>query len=147
VPFWQPITAGAGQVLRLGKVDSGCRTYVALRGGLDVPSYLGSRSTFALGGFGGHAGRALRAGDCLPLASEAAGAGTTVSAPAPLPCELVPAYGSHWNIGVLYGPHGAPDFFTAEAMDEFFRADWRVHHNSNRLGVCCAWLFNANRSL
>ncbi|WMR33049.1 carboxyltransferase domain-containing protein, partial [Metapseudomonas otitidis] len=42
---------------------------------------------------------------------------------------------STWDIGVLYGPHGAPDFFTAEAIEAFFAAEWEVHYNSNRLGV------------
>ncbi|MGE8636961.1 MAG: carboxyltransferase domain-containing protein, partial [Achromobacter piechaudii] len=49
--------------------------------------------------------------------------------------ELIPAYGNTWEIGVLYGPHGAPDFFQPEAIETFFAADWEVHYNSNRLGV------------
>ena len=55
--------------------------------------------------------------------------------PQAAPPELVPAYGDTWRIGVLYGPHGAPDFFKPEAIDAFFAADWEVHYNSNRLGV------------
>ena len=47
----------------------------------------------------------------------------------------MPVYGDLWNIGVLYGPHGAPDFFTKESIDTFFAAEWQVHYNSNRLGV------------
>ncbi|WP_338404989.1 biotin carboxylase N-terminal domain-containing protein, partial [Achromobacter xylosoxidans] len=67
VPMWQPVTVRSGQVLATGRALSGCRTYLAVRNGLDVPVYLGSRSTFALGQFGGHAGRTLRVGDMLPL--------------------------------------------------------------------------------
>ena len=48
---------------------------------------------------------------------------------------MIPAYGNTWEIGVLYGPHGAPDFFRPEAIEAFFAADWEVHYNSNRLGV------------
>ena len=56
-------------MLRLGAcAGPGARAYLAVRGGIDVPEYLGSRSTFILGRFGGHAGRALRAGDMLQLA-------------------------------------------------------------------------------
>jgi urea carboxylase len=40
-----------------------------------------------------------------------------------------------WDLGVLYGPHGAPDFFTAEDIDTFFSAEWKVHYNSNRTGI------------
>src|SRR5205085_7459173 len=100
-------------------------------GGIDVPDYLESRSTFILGGFGGHAGRVLRAGDVvqiadhdglLPLARKA-------------PVGLIPQYSKEWEIGVLYGPHGAPDFFTAADIEVFFATDWKVHYNSDRTGV------------
>ncbi|MCJ9711847.1 5-oxoprolinase/urea amidolyase family protein, partial [Bordetella hinzii] len=138
VAMWQPITVKSGQVLATGRVQNGCRLYLAVREGLDVPVYLGSRSTFALGQFGGHAGRVLRMGDMLPLGRPelpASLAPHATLAPAAAPAALIPAYGQHWEIGVLYGPHGAPDFFTPEAMDSFFAADWEVHYNSNRLGV------------
>ena len=67
----------AGGVLTLGSsTGPGLRTYVAVRGGIDVPSYLGSASTFTLGGFGGHGGRALLAGDVLrPGTSDTDGRG------------------------------------------------------------------------
>ncbi|HGY5821681.1 TPA: biotin carboxylase N-terminal domain-containing protein, partial [Serratia marcescens] len=54
VAYWRPIAVRAGQVLTLGRATHGCRTYLAVRNGFDVPVYLGSRSTFALGQFGGH---------------------------------------------------------------------------------------------
>lgn len=140
VAFHQSVAVKAGQTLVVGKVSQGCRTYVAVRGGLDMPFYLGSRATFALGQFGGHAGRPLRVGDVLPLAADIAGVAHT----APLPAELTPGFGEFpssgtecavWEIGVLYGPHGAPDFFTRESIEQFFATEWQVHYNSNRLGV------------
>ncbi|MGI4858933.1 MAG: carboxyltransferase domain-containing protein, partial [Janthinobacterium lividum] len=143
---------------------------------------LGSRATFALGQFGGHAGRTLRARDLLTIApstlDEASRTGAATSAdggaqtpavmdaasaallsaarlstatppPAPpavmptpavcapvaLPHAMIPAYGREWDIGVLYGPHGAPDFFTPASIDLFFATAWEVHYNSNRLGI------------
>ncbi len=138
LPFWTPIHVKAGQVLRLGRAESGCRTYIAIRNGLDVPDYLGSKSTFVLGQFGGHAGRTLRVGDVLPVSRPGSPACTTPAPaldPVPVPASLIPAYGKHWDIAVLYGPHGAPDFFKSGAMETFFGSDYRVHHNSNRLGV------------
>ncbi|MFV3073722.1 urea carboxylase [Niveispirillum fermenti] len=138
LPLWRPIAVRAGQVLRLGRAESGCRTYIAIRNGLDVPDYLGSKSTFVLGQFGGHAGRTLRVGDVLPVSRPGVPACTTpapVHDPAPAPAALIPLYGRHWDIAVLYGPHGAPDFFQPAAMETFFGSDYRVHHNSNRLGV------------
>ncbi|MFI8745439.1 urea carboxylase [Pseudomonas sp. NPDC077186] len=138
VSYWQPIEVKAGQVLKLDRAVSGCRTYLAVRNGLDVPLYLGSRSTFALGQFGGHAGRTLRTADMLAISQPELPACTTPAPVAPPQAahpSLIPSYGSTWNIGVLYGPHGAPDFFTTEAIEEFFAAEWEVHYNSNRLGV------------
>ncbi|MDD0972538.1 urea carboxylase [Pseudomonas fontis] len=138
LPYWAPISVKTGQVLKLGRAVSGCRSYLAVRNGLDVPVYLGSRSTFALGQFGGHAGRTLRTADMLAISQPALAACTTpapVSQPQALDDSLIPQYGQTWRIGVLYGPHGAPDFFTQEAIDEFFAAEWEVHYNSNRLGV------------
>ncbi|MCY0385999.1 urea carboxylase [Robbsia sp. Bb-Pol-6] len=141
--FWTPLPVRAGQTLRLGKTTNGCRTYLAVRHGFDLPLYLGSRATFALGQFGGHAGRTLRARDLLTVApSTLASADAPASMPTPavcvpaaLPHAMIPAYGREWDIGVLYGPHGAPDFFTPASIDLFFSTAWEVHYNSNRLGI------------
>ncbi len=129
--LWQSHPVKAGSVLKLGAVQgAGARTYLALRGGLDVPLYLGSRATFTLGQFGGHAGRTLRVGDMLHMGSDVAGE----VLPA-LPASIVPDYQNHWDIAVLYGPHGAPDFFTDADVQMFFGTDWQVHYNSSRTGV------------
>lgn len=131
VPPWQGFAVKAGQVLKLGSVTgAGARTYLAVQGGFDVPAYLGSQATFVLGGFGGHAGRTLRAGDWLPVTNT-----QDTGKLAALPAAARPVYVNAWTIGALYGPHGAPDFFTRDAIDEFFAAPWEVHYNSNRLGV------------
>jgi len=138
VEYWRPICVEAGQTLRIGTAISGCRTYLAVRNGIDVPLYLGSRSTFALGRFGGHAGRVLRTADLLFISQPDLPACTTpapVDAPRAAAADLVPCYRTVWDIGVLYGPHGAPDYFTAESIEAFFSAVWEVHYNSNRLGV------------
>ena len=131
-PLWQAFEVRAGSLLRLAAAsDTGSRTYVAIRGGIDVPEYLGSRATFILGRFGGHAGRVLRTGDMLRWQNVET---STSSAPA-LPDELRPAYSNEWQIGVLYGPHGAPDFFTDQDIDAIFSSSWKVHYNSDRTGV------------
>ena len=130
VPFWVPFEVPAGGILRIGAVENGgCRAYLAVRGGFDVPTYLGSRATFTLGKFGGHGGRALIQGDVLHLGSE------TSSEPRDLPPGIHPAIGHDWELGVLYGPHGAPDFFTEADIAAFFAASWEVHYNSSRTGI------------
>jgi urea carboxylase len=131
IALWRAHRVSAGSVLRLGRVEgAGLRTYLAVSGGFDVPDYLGAKATFTLGRFGGHAGRTLRAGDVLPLSD-----GDARQPTGRLPESLIPRYSTRWEIGVLYGPHGAPDFFTAEDIDTFFATDWEVHYNSSRTGV------------
>jgi urea carboxylase len=131
VPMWQAIDVPAGATLAVGRCECGVRLALAVQGGFDVPLYLGSRSTFTLGQFGGHAGRHLRTGDVLHLTKSDQAAPPSVWAE---PVEA-PAYNHHWDINVLYGPHGAPDFFTPEDITMFFGTDWKIHHNSSRTGV------------
>jgi urea carboxylase len=122
------INVDAGQTLVLGRASGGgMRGYVLFAGGLDIAPYLGSRSTFELGQFGGHAARRLLAGDTLHLAGE--------DTDAALPSVTLPPLSTDWTLRVLYGPHGAPDFFTDEDIDTFVAAEWQVHYNSNRTGV------------
>ncbi|MGE0029432.1 MAG: 5-oxoprolinase/urea amidolyase family protein, partial [Thermoleophilia bacterium] len=129
VPGWEPFDVPRGATLRLGAVTGpGARAYLAVGGGWDVPEYLGSAATFTLGGFGGHGGRALRAGDVLRLRPDP-------GAPAARPAGAVPEIASSWELTVRYGPHAAPDFFTEEYVDAFLAAEWTVHHNSDRTGV------------
>ncbi|MDD5200789.1 MAG: urea carboxylase [Terrimicrobiaceae bacterium] len=132
VPYWTPIDIARGQTLRIGSVSGpGIRAFLAFAGGLDVPDYLGSKATFALGGFGGHGGRILRAGDVLRLTPVADRKAHAPVEPAALGYQLH----SEWELGVLYGPHGAPDFFTPGDIDMLFAIAWEVHYNSNRTGV------------
>lgn len=142
VRMYEPIQVKRGDKLAIGKLISGCRSYLAIRGGIDVTTYLGSRSTFALGKLGGYNGRVLKVGDVLFLGQPGLPACTLpapVSAPHAAPKTLVPAFApadtKTWEVGVTCGPHGAPDFFKSEYVTEFFTSKWKVHYNSNRFGV------------
>ncbi|KPY47632.1 Urea amidolyase-related protein [Pseudomonas syringae pv. rhaphiolepidis] len=121
----------AGSTLALGTIaGAGVRSYLCVRGGLDVPDYLGSKSTFTLGQFGGHGGRALRAGDVLhiaPLVDRSAGQRIADDALEALPDIR--------RIRIIYGPHAAPEYFTEAYIETFFATDWEVHFNSSRTGV------------
>jgi len=132
LPYWKPVPVKAGQVLEVGgTLESGNRCYLAVRNGFDVPEYLGSCSTFSLGKFGGHAAGVLRTGDVLRISPSGA---------SDAPCDqvpevLLPELTRTWTIGVLYGPHGAPDFFTPADIETLFASDYEVHFNSARTGV------------
>lgn len=130
-PMDTALFIAAGSTLSLGTVGgAGARSYLCLRGGLQLPDYLGSKSTFTLGQFGGHGGRALRAGDVLHLAPL-----TDASHGASLPAELRTELPAVRQIRVIYGPHGAPEYFTPAYIETFFATDWEVHFNSSRTGV------------
>lgn len=129
---WQVFTVDAGQVLQIGRITgAGARAYLCVRGGIECPDYLGSKSTFTLGQFGGHNGRALRVGDVLHLQ---AGEMSDLLA-TQLPAALVPTIEDTFTLRVIYGPHGAPDFFTNDDIASFFEHEWEVHYNSSRTGV------------
>ncbi len=67
LPPYHPALLPAGATLHCNREIRGCRSYVAIAGGVDVPTVFGSRSTYVRASFGGCSGRALRAGDVLPL--------------------------------------------------------------------------------
>jgi urea carboxylase len=126
----RPTAVLPGQVLDLGPARGpGLRLYLAVRGGLDVPLVLGSRATFLLGKFGGLAGRALRAGDLLPIRPD-----ENTVAPVDVAAEL-PALTSEWELRVVPGPHGAPEHLTEAGAAALFEAEWRIDHRSDRTGV------------
>ena len=128
VPHNEAFEVLAGQTLSIGAIKgAGQRTYLAVAGGLDAPVVLGSRATFGLGQFGGNATGTLRAGHVLRLAR----AEQAPVKPAGAPAELT----REWQVGVLYGPHGAPDFFLEEDIETLFSAAYEVHYNSARTGV------------
>ena len=138
VSYWQPIRVAPGQTLTLGQASRGCRAYLAIRNGIDVPRYLGSRATCFAGEVGGHGGRALRSGDLLALMSPV-DADSRGLAPIALPRQpepaLIPDYSQTWHIGVLYGPHGAPDCVSAEMVCALLDTVWRVTQPPERRGV------------
>ena len=128
---WEPAAIPAHSVLKVERlVGDGARAYLTVRGGFDVPLYLGSRATFTLGQFGGHAGRPLRAGDVLRVMRD-----TEVGALRSLPATLRPAASQIRQLRVMYGPHGSPDFFTERDIETFFAHPWEVHYNSSRTGI------------
>jgi urea carboxylase len=139
-PQWTALDVPAGAVLKLGPIRGvGLRAYVLVRGGIERPSVMGSRATFAPAGLGGGA---LRKGDRLAVGSAPPAAPrTTASASRSTPAAprttavAPPPMANAWTLRVVPGPHGAPDFLTADGLDELWRATWIVHLHSDRTGV------------
>jgi len=127
-PQWTALDVPAGAVLTIGSIRGvGLRAYVLVRGGIERPSVMGSRATFAPAGLGGGP---LRKGDRLSV-------GSAPSAPPPSIGAAIasPPMTNVWTLRVVPGPHGAPDLLTADGLDELWRATWTVHLHSDRTGV------------
>ncbi|MBR5162924.1 MAG: biotin-dependent carboxyltransferase, partial [Schwartzia sp.] len=123
---YQAIHAEAGQTLSFGMATTGCRGYLAVRGGVDVPVVMGSRATDMSAKLGGFEGRALKAGDILP----------TLPADAWTPTALAyepPVYESAVTVRVVPGPQ--EEYFTAAGLDTFFSASYEISPNSDRMGL------------
>lgn len=127
---WNAIRVKAGSILKIESIIVGMRAYLCFKNGLKVEPYLNSKATFTLGKFGGHQGRALEKEDALFLNEEDKYRPCNI-----IDHQLVPEYKNEWPIHVIYGPQGAPDFFTVEDIRSFFKTDWEVHYNSSRTGV------------
>ncbi|WP_064686059.1 urea carboxylase [Rhizobium bangladeshense] len=119
----------AAQILSIGSIDGpGQRAYLAVAGGFAAPVVLGSRATFGLGQFGGNATGTLKTGHVLHLARK-------VAAEPPMPATEPAELTREWDVGVVYGPHGSPDFFQDGDIETLFSTSYEVHFNSARTGV------------
>lgn len=130
VPMYTVVRAGAMQELRLGTCTAGMRTYLLVAGGIDVPQVMGSSSTFCDGKFGGHNGRALRAGDVLHLAGPCRGKFYRI-----FDSRSLPQIGNEWTIGVLPGPQPTEEFLQPEYLHTLTTAEYTVNFNSARTGI------------
>jgi biotin-dependent carboxylase-like uncharacterized protein len=122
-PLWEAFEVPAGAVLSFAHLRGGARAYVAVGGGIDVPELLGSRSTYALGSLGGLEGRALAAGDSLPVGASRGRAGGSV------PEALRPAFGNELEIRVVMGLY---DHLLAD--DTFTASEWALTPTADRVG-------------
>jgi urea carboxylase len=131
IDMYKPVFARKDQVLEFNEAKAGMRSYLLIAGGLDMPKILGSSSTFTLGGFGGHGGRALRTGDVLRV-SEGGGPPEVQE----LSYEHRPVIPAVWTIGVIPGPHCTEEFLQPDYLQrQLVKTSWEVHFNSSRTGV------------
>lgn len=124
VPQWKTLRVGRGDRLRFGSALKGCRSYLAVTGGFDVPLVMGSRSTFVSGRIGGVEGRPLRQGDVLPR-----GPGVPLGTPRRLPSP--PRYEREILLRAVPGPQ---DRYFSSSLHCFFSTRYRVTDKSNRMG-------------
>ena len=123
---WCSFRIQPGDVLSVGQVKSGCRSYLAVTGGIDVPLVMESRSCYVGAGIGGHEGRILAKEDILKRSE-----GGLQGSPLQVPKALIPAYVSDVLLRAVPGPQD--DFFD-EGLNTFFASEFAVSSNANRMG-------------
>jgi antagonist of KipI len=126
VENWCSFRIKPGDVLSLGQVKRGCRSYLAVTGGIDVPLVMGSRSCYVGAKIGGHQGRILANGDILERLD-----GELLYSPKQMPKTLIPQYASDISLRAIPGPQ---DDFFAEDLNTFFASEFVVGSNANRMG-------------
>lgn len=129
VEAWRTVPVGPGDVLAFAMLTAGARIYIAISGGVDVPEYLGSRSTYTLTGIGGFEGRKLAADDRLPL-GEPAGAGP--AAGTSVPTELRPRLDPVTEVRVVVGLCSYR--LTEAALASFLDSAWKITKDADRVG-------------
>ncbi len=127
VPRYRPVFAKAGSTLELGMARKGCRAYLAVFGGIDVPVVMGSRSTDLKSGTGGFNGRKLASGDTVPYKPFTG----DLSAFRGLP-EPEPGFPSKARIRAVGGPQ--EDAFTEDGLNAFYGGEYRLTDKCDRMG-------------
>jgi biotin-dependent carboxylase-like uncharacterized protein len=128
-PTWETLEVGEGDVLSFDYLESGARSYLAVAGGIDVPLFMHSRSTYPLIGLGGLEGRALQEGDELKIGESRNGGGQVGKR---VDDDYIPAYSRETELRVIIGL--ASYRLTEESMEEFLNTTWTVTPDADRVG-------------
>ena len=123
---WKSFRVKPGDVLDIQQVKKGCRAYLAVNGGIDVPEVMGSRSTYVGGNIGGYEGRVLQDGDVIK-----GGPGKGMTGLNEMPAEMIPSYPAEIVIRAIPGPQ---DDFFREGLDLIFQSDFMVSTKADRMG-------------
>lgn len=127
IPMNHAIMVKAGDDLKLGMAQSGCRTYLAAAGGIDVPVVMNSRSTNLRCKVGGFHGRALQVNDVVPLGvwnkADKDVHGRSVSGQ---------TYPDEITVHVVPGPQ--EEYFTASGIKTFYSERYKVTEECDRMG-------------
>jgi biotin-dependent carboxylase-like uncharacterized protein len=128
VKNWSGFPVPANSELAFDAAETGCRTYLAVSGGIAVPPIMGSRSTYLRARLGGFQGRALQAGDALEIAQVEA----LPSALNELADSYVPRYENELRLRVMLGPQD--DLFTEDGILTFLSCGYAVSYRNDRMG-------------
>jgi len=131
VAIWESLEVSKGDVIKFSHFgEFGFRSYLAVAGGIDIPEYLGSKSTCIFGSYGGFEGRKLTVGDTLKFGKPMQDLQNFKGRK--LRKDVIPEYSREWHLRATPGPNASPDYVTKEGMDFLFENSFKVQHTSNR---------------
>jgi len=130
ISMWKAYRAQKGSRLIFTELRTGCRSYLAVSGGIDVPVVMGSKSTYLRGKIGGLEGRKLQAGDILHLGPSRTSWDAFVGRRMPVTC--IPSYLSSCEIRVILGPQH--EAFTKESLQKFLGTPYKIGKEADRMG-------------
>lgn len=125
--MWEAVEVYSGDIISFGEPIRGCRSYLAIAGGIDVPEVMGSRSTYFRSRLGGLDGRPIRSGDSLHAGEAHAPIFTTK-----LPQEYIPEYMTGNTLRVILGPQH--DCFSEKGIHTFLNSEYIVTAQADRMG-------------
>ncbi|HJR13887.1 MAG TPA: biotin-dependent carboxyltransferase family protein [Rhodanobacteraceae bacterium] len=134
-PAWAPVFVAAGATLEFGAMRTGCRSYLAVRGGFDVLPVLGSRSTDVNAALGPNGGRPLRTGDVLTIGSASTNSPDTPRAAPKWRLDPRPWWSGGPQASLRLLPATHLDQLTEKSRKILFSEPFNVELNSNRVGV------------
>tara|TARA_Y100000768_G_scaffold386630_1_gene375519 strand:+ start:1669 stop:2637 length:969 start_codon:yes stop_codon:yes gene_type:complete len=128
VPLWESILIKSGQTLELNFCLNGARSYIAFSGGMEIESWMGSKSTFHKAGIGGVNGHAIEEGQKISLRKSEGEVGKKIKS------DAIPEISKSglWEIEVVRGPND--DWLDIDGYKTFLQAEWKLQARSDRTG-------------
>lgn len=127
IPMWRTLEVQESDIISFGKMESGCRAYFSIRGGISTSLVIGSRSTYVRGGFGGIEGRQLKTGDIVEgFDTNPSKAGYSMQE------ELMPQFTGQFKAHAILGPQA--DVFTEKGINTFLSSSYKVTPEADRMG-------------
>lgn len=127
IKMYSTVYVNKGDILKFGEIKNGCRAYLSIKGGFNIPKIMGSKSTYLRGKIGGFKGRRLKAGDIIPINDN-----TNYLGIRKIPNNLIPNYYNEYTARVIMGYQCSR--FTKKGIDTFLNSKYIISNQCDRMG-------------
>lgn len=128
-PLWETVAVHRGDIISFPRPKSGCRAYLSVTGGIQIPRVMGSTATYTKARIGGFEGRTLGTGDRLQAVKS-----TPATVGRKVPPKYIPVYEHQIELRVILGPQD--DRFTEDGVHTFLHSEYTVSTKADRMGYC-----------